>query len=48
VPLTPTSVGRAIKGFFVQCFDEDGLIHSEDYERKVLPLGKNAFEASVN
>ncbi|MGN6199927.1 hypothetical protein [Humibacter sp.] len=46
--LVKTAVVDEVKGFFVQGFDQDGLIHSKDYERKVLPLGKNVYEASVN
>ncbi len=46
--LIKTAIIDEVKGFFVQGFDEDRLIYSKDYERKVLPLGKNAFEASVN
>lgn len=46
--LVKTAIVDEVKGFFVQGFDQDGLIHSKDYERKVLPLGRNVFEASVN
>lgn len=46
--LVQTAIIDEVKGFFIQGFDQDGLIHSKDCETKVLPLGKNAFEASVN
>lgn len=38
--LIKTAIVDEVKGFFVQGFDEDGLIYSKDYERRVLPLGK--------
>jgi hypothetical protein len=46
--LVKTAIVDEAKGFFIPGFDQDGLTHSKDYETKVLPLGKNAFEASVN
>lgn len=46
--LVKTAILDEVKGFFVQGFDADGLIYSRDYEQRVLTLGKNAFEASVN
>ena len=46
--LVKTAIVDEVKGFFVQGFDQDRLIPSKDYERKVLPLGRNVFEASVN
>lgn len=46
--LVKTAIIDQVKGFFLQGFDENGLVYSRDYEQKVLTLGKNPFEASLN
>lgn len=46
--LVKTAIIDEVNGFFLQGFDEDGLIYSKDYEKSVLTLGRNAFDASVN
>lgn len=45
--LVKTAIVDEVKGFFLQGFDEDGMIYSKDYENGVLTLGRNPFDASV-
>ncbi|GAB6857926.1 hypothetical protein [Microbacterium xylanilyticum] len=46
--LVKTTILDEVKGFYVEGFNEGGLIYSKSYETKVLTLGKNPFEASMN
>ena len=45
--LVKASIVDGVKDFFLVGFDEDGMTYSSDYKNKVLPLGKNAWDASV-
>lgn len=45
--LVKTAIVDEVKGFFVQGSNEDGMLYSPGYQRDVLSLGKNTFEASV-
>lgn len=46
--LVKSSIVDGVKDFFIIGFNERGLLYSPDYEKRVLQLGKSAFQASLN